>query len=115
MPGKRSRRTLAECERPGKRVELDCGGTLARKRSGARSGRAQGMGARELAVGRDVFSVSGGRRRGLVASKQQAPVPDVFPRFGAVSRERPGSVAGWTDAGDGRLFRAGEQLPALDV
>ena len=44
-----------------------------------------------------------------------APAPDVFPHFGAVSRERPGVVARRTDAGDGGLFRAGQQLRALDV
>src|SRR6267378_875638 len=93
MPGERPRRTLAECERPGERVELDCRGTIAGGRSGARSGRKQEMAARELAVGRGVFSFNGGWRRSLVAGKQQAPTPDVFPHFRAVSCERPGFVA----------------------
>ncbi len=73
------------------------------------------MGARELVVGRHVFSVSGGWRRSLVAGRQQAPASDVFPRFRAVSSERPGFVARRTDPGDGRLFRADEQLRPLGV
>src|ERR1700730_8361856 len=115
MPGERSRRTLADCERPGKRVELDRRRRLAGGRSKARPGRTQEMEARELAAGRPVFSVTAGRRYGLVECKQPAPAPAVFPHCCAVSCERPGSVARRTNAGDGRLFRAGEQLRALDI
>src|SRR5215469_13551456 len=98
MSGERSRRTLAECERPSKRVEVDRESRLAAERSWAGSSEAQEMGARRLAVGRHVFPNAARGGRGLVEGKQPAPAPDVFPHFRAIHRKRPGFDARRTNA-----------------
>ena len=55
------------------------------------------------------------QKPGMISFAGGLPAPDVFPHFGAIRGKRPSAIPGWAHAGDGRLFRAGEQLRALDA
>ena len=110
MPGERSRRTLAECQRPGRRVEVDCRRWIAGKRNLARSRRAREMGAHELDTVLDILPARADERHGLVDGHSPAPAADVFPCCSSLRCERRGFVVRRAHPGKGR-FRFCPTLP----
>src|SRR5258706_3613243 len=116
MPGERSRRTLAERERPGERTELDCGRGIIPGIPGGRtcSARAWKMGARELAAGRRVLSVDDGGGCGLVANSQTALRHNAFSQNFAPFRAWPGLVALPTAGRDGEGFAPSHRLTLVE-
>jgi len=76
---------------------------------------AAGEAGRVPAGRRGLERVSGGGRSGLVAGQPPARVLDVFQYSRAIRRKRSGAIPGWSHSDDGRLFRAGKQLCAVDV